>query len=54
MSSVRPPHDPNKTIDTVIVKEVPDSSAKNINPLTAEDLKKIIDKSAFKQDYVKT
>ena len=43
MSSVSPPHDATETIKTINVKDVSDISAQNINPLTKEDLKKILD-----------
>lgn len=43
-----PPSPPHVTItptDTIIVKDVPNTFAQNINPLTVEDLKKILDQS---------
>ena len=43
-----PPSPPQATIspaETVTIVDVPDTSAQNINPLTAEDLKKILDQS---------
>lgn len=42
-----PPHDTNTPAKIIKMKDVPDSSAKNINPLTAEDLKKILDQSTL-------
>ena len=43
-----PPSPPHATItpaDTIIVKDVIDTSCQNINPLTIEDLSKILDQS---------
>ena len=44
MSSMSPPHDTRTPIETITVKNVPNSSPQNINPLTVEDLKKILEK----------
>lgn len=41
--SISPPHDILKSIETIIVKDVPDSSSQIINPLTTNDLKMILD-----------
>lgn len=40
-----PPHVTITPIDTITVKDFPNTSARNINPLTVEDLKKILDQS---------
>ena len=45
MPTMSPPHDIRKPVDTITIKDVPDSSSQNINPLTVEDLKKILDQS---------
>ena len=37
-----PPHVAPTSIEKVIVKDVPDTSSQNINPLTVEDLRKIL------------
>ena len=42
-----PPHDTNTPIENIIVKDVPDNSGQNINPLTVENLKKILDQSTL-------
>ena len=42
-----PPHDTSMPAEAIIVKDVLDSSAQNINPLTTEDLKKILDQSTL-------
>ena len=42
-----PHHDTITLIDIVIVKDILDNSAQNINPLTAKDLKKILDQSTL-------
>ena len=49
MSSVSPPHDTSTTIETIIVKDVSNVSAQNINPLTVDDLKKILDQSTLQE-----
>ena len=44
-----PPNPPHVTItptETIIVKDVTDTSCQNINPLTTKDLSKILDQSA--------
>ena len=43
--SVSPLHDTTKTTKTLTIKDVPDALAQNINPLTEEYLKKILDHS---------
>ena len=40
-------HDTNTPADTIKVKGVPDNFGQNINPLTIEDLKKILDQSTL-------
>ena len=45
--ALSPIHDTDTPSDTIIVKDFPDSSAQNINPLTVEDLKKILDQSTL-------
>ena len=47
MLALSPPHDTNTPIDTITLKDIPNSSAHNINPLTIEDLKKILDQSTL-------
>ena len=42
-----PLHDTSTPIDTIIVKDVLDNFGQNINPLTAEDLKKILDQTTL-------
>ena len=42
-----PPHDTSTPIDTIIVQDVPNNSGKNINPLNAKDLKKILDQTTL-------
>ena len=42
-----PLHKSSIPVDTITIKDVPDISAQNINPLTAEDLKKILDLSTL-------
>lgn len=44
---LRPPHDTNTPVVTIKVKDVPDNSNQNINPLIIEDLKKILDQSTL-------
>ena len=39
------PHVITTSVDTITMKDVPDKSCQNINPLTAEDLNKILDQS---------
>ena len=45
--SMSPQHDTNAPTKTITVKDVPNSSTQNINPLTIEDLKKILDQSTL-------
>lgn len=45
--SINPAHDTNLTIETIIFKDVPKILAQNINPLTIEDLKKILEQSTL-------
>ena len=40
-----PPHSPITPIETIKIKDVVDTSCQNINPLTVEDLSKILDQS---------
>ena len=40
-----PPHSPITPVETIKIKDVVDTSCQNINPLTAEDLSKILDQS---------
>ena len=47
MPSVSPPHDTSVTTKTINVKDVSNTLAQNINPLTSEDLKKILDQSTL-------
>ena len=47
MLATSPPHDTSTPAKTIIVKDVPDSSSQNINPLNVEDLKKILDQSTL-------
>ena len=47
MQSMSPLHDTNAPIETIIVKDVPDSSAQNIIPLTTIVVKKILDQSTL-------
>ena len=47
MPSVSPLHDTTKNIETITIKDVSNPSTQNINPLTAEDLKKILDQSTL-------
>ena len=47
MSVMSPPHDINTPTETIIVKDVLVISPQNINPLTIEDLKKILDQSTL-------
>ena len=43
MSSVSPSHNTSVTVETIIVNDVSNALAQNINPLTTDDLKKILD-----------
>ena len=45
--SVIPQHVMNETNETIIVKDVFDVTAQNINPLIEEDSKKILDQSTL-------
>lgn len=45
--ALSPPHDTNTLEDTIKVKDVPKILAQNINPLTTEDLKNILDQSTL-------
>ena len=47
LAPLSPPHDTSTPVDTIIVKDVPDNSGQKINPLTIEDLKKILDQSTL-------
>ena len=47
MPAMSPPHDTNRPKKTIIVKDFPNSSPYNINPLIGEDLKKILDRSTL-------
>ena len=42
-----PPHDTSTPVEAIIVKDVLDNTPQNINPLTIEDLKKILDQSTL-------
>ena len=42
-----PPHDSNTPTETIKLKDFLDSSSQNINPLTTEDLNKILDQSTL-------
>lgn len=44
-----PPHGSNTPRETIKVKDVPDRLAHNINPLTVEDLEKILDQSTLQE-----
>ena len=44
--AMSPPHDTSTPVEAIIVKNVPDTTPQNINPLTVEDLKKILNQSA--------
>ena len=43
MPTMSPPHETRTPIEIIIVKDILDSSAQNINPLTTEDLKKTLE-----------
>ena len=45
--ALSPSHDTNTPVDTIIVKDVPNNLAQNINPLTIEDPNKILDQSTL-------
>ena len=45
--AISPPHDTRTPIETIIVQDVSDDSPLNINPLTIDDLKKILDQSTL-------
>ena len=47
MSPPSPPHVTITPTDTIIIKDVLDNSAMNINPLTTEDLSKILHQSTL-------
>lgn len=47
--NVSPPHDTSVTTKTISVMDAPNKSSYNINPLTTEDLKNILDQSSFSQ-----
>ena len=47
MPSMSPPHDTSIPTNIIIVKDVPNSSSQDINPLTTRDLKKILDQSTL-------
>ena len=47
MPSMSPPHNTSMAVETIIFKDIPDHLAQNINPLTIEDLKKILDQSTL-------
>ena len=43
-----PPHDTFTPTDTITIKDVPDNFGQNTNPLTTEDLKKILDQTTLR------
>ena len=43
MPMMSPPHNTSTLVETITIKDVPNRLAKNISPLTIEDLKKILD-----------
>jgi hypothetical protein len=45
-----PPHVATPPAGSVIVKDVPDTSGQNINPLTIEDLKKILHQTTLQSE----
>ena len=45
-----PPHVATPPAESVIVKDVPNTSGQNINPLTVEDLKKILHQTTFQSE----
>lgn len=47
LPTLSPPHDTNTPTYTIIVKDVPNNSAQNINQLNVEDLKKILNQSTL-------
>ena len=47
MPSAIPPHDTSVTIETIIFKDISNVLAHNINPLTINDFKKILDQSTL-------
>ena len=47
MLSMSPPYDTSMTVEIIIVKYVPNSLAQSINPLTIDDLKKILNQSTL-------
>ena len=51
MTSVSPPHDKSTTTETIIIKYVSHASTQNINPLTIDDLKKILDQSILQAKW---
>lgn len=48
MSSASPPHDTSAISKIITIKDVSDASTQNINPLIADDLKKILDQSTLR------
>ena len=46
-----PPHDTSTPVDTISIKNFPDNSSQNINPLTVEDLKKILDQATLQAQF---
>ena len=44
---LRPPHDTSTPADTITLQNVPNNSCQNINPLTAEDLKKVLNQTTL-------
>ena len=43
-----PPSPPHTTlVETITIKDVPDTTSQNVNPLTIEDLKKILHQTSL-------
>ena len=49
LANVSPQHITSENIETIIVKDVFDVIAQNINPLIEKDLKKILDQSTLQE-----
>ena len=47
MPTMSPPHETNRPTEIITMKDISDGLAQNINPLTIEDLKKILDQSTL-------
>ena len=46
-----PPHATPTPVESIIVKDVPDITGQNVNPLTIEDLKKILHQTTLQAHF---